>query len=99
MWAAYPFIQFMRWRLSSRQQVCDGGNQNLKEESKIKMSINPSEVMWHHEAATVFKTSIKNLLNVYQHCEALALHSMTSVITMLWQSNSGLNQYSEILKY
>lgn len=63
------------------------------------MSINPSEVMRHHEAATVFKTSIKNLLNVYQHCEALALHSMTSVITMLWQSNSGLNQYSEILKY
>lgn len=62
MWAAYPFIQFMRWRLSSRQQVCDGGNQNLKEESKIKMSINPSEVMRHREAATVFKTSIKNLL-------------------------------------
>lgn len=75
MWAAYPFIQFMRWRLSSRQQVCDGGNQNLKEESKIKMSINPS--------ATVFKTSIKKFVNVYQHCEALALHSMTSVITML----------------
>lgn len=89
----------MRRRLSSRQQVCDGGNQNLKEENKIKMSINPSEVMRHHEAATLFKTSIKNSLNVYQYCEALALHSMTSVIRMLWQSNSGLNECSEILKY
>lgn len=35
----YPLIQFMRRRLGIRQQVCDGGDQNLRETKSDKIVV------------------------------------------------------------